>query len=103
MSQVIMLDIVVTKVTAKPIESAGLLSLETPIKEHNPKNLERIKLLINTIEIIMVMNLLTSIASYPLYFLMALAIGSQTTALWLVCLLFYMPVINQANQKPHCQ
>lgn len=70
-----MLDIVVTKVTARPIDTAGLVSLETPINEHKPKNLERIKLLMKTIEIIMEINLLMSIATNLCYFSVCLGLN----------------------------
>src|SRR3990167_2584619 len=80
---------VVTKVTARPIETAGLVSLETPIKGHNPKNLERIKLLIKTIEIIRDINLAASIATSPPNLFSAL--------------IAQVPIIHQPNQQPHCQ
>ena len=80
-----MLDMVVTKVTANPMETAGLVSLETPIKEHNPKNLESIKLLIKTMETTIETNLATSIATpCPLYFLIGFSLK--------------MPVIHQPDQ-----
>jgi hypothetical protein len=56
-------DIVVTNVTARPMLTAGFVSLETPINEHSPKNLDRIKLLIKTMLIKIITSLLASIAS----------------------------------------
>lgn len=84
-----MLEEVVTKVTARPMDTAGLVSLETPINEQRPKNLERIKLLIKTIEIIMAINLLTSIASYLFYLS--------------ICLKFNVPIIDHTDQYAHSQ
>jgi hypothetical protein len=39
---------VVTNVTASPMLIAGPVSLDTPINEHSPKNFDKMKLLIKT-------------------------------------------------------
>jgi hypothetical protein len=57
-------DIVVTKVTARPMLAAGPVSLETPINEQSPRNFERIKLFINTMLIKIITNLLKSILAH---------------------------------------
>jgi hypothetical protein len=58
-------DIVVTKVTARPMLIAGLVSLETPINEQRPKNFDKIKLFMNTMLIKIIINLLKSILPHP--------------------------------------
>jgi hypothetical protein len=49
MSQLIKEAIVVTNVTATPIDTAGPISFETPINEQSPKNLESMKLFIKIV------------------------------------------------------
>jgi len=55
----------ITKITAIPIEKAAFVFLDTPKNGHNPKNLERIKLLIKTmlmaIYIILVISIFLSL------------------------------------------
>ena len=55
MGQLIKEAIVVTNVTAMPMETEGPICFDTPTNEHNPRNLERMKLLMKTVLIIMVM------------------------------------------------
>ena len=59
-------DMVVTNMTARLMAKAGLVCFEMAIKEHKPKNLDRITLLMKTADMNMVRNAAMFIFFFPL-------------------------------------
>ena len=71
----------ITKVTARPIPVAVSIFLETPKKEHIPRNLDKTKLLINNADINIVNIVILLTLSKEAYYLFDMAFGQSAPQL----------------------